>query len=305
MSTEQTPADSEASVIDRLAGVFAQPEEPEAAPEQQTEQEDQPEEFVETDEPEEAQEGEAFEVDGVEYRLPAELKSKVAEWREGALRREDYTRKTQEIGELHRQVNAMAETTQAMQEFDKSVESERRELERVKTKLEDFKSLEWGALEVEQYVRLKGQMDTLRDRAGELEQTIGNKRQEFSKWVESRKREIIQSGQKYLQQSIKGWGPEAVKEVSAAAKEVGYTDGEIENVLDARFVRLAWEAAQFRKIQAGKPAAVQSAQKAPPVVKPGGNQPQQAVQRDKALRAQVKKTGDLKDVARLLASRMR
>ncbi len=299
---EQTLGDSP-SVDERLANFFSAPE---AAPENEETAEAPQADEEPAEQTEAAEEGEDFEVDGEQYKLPPALKAKVTEWREGALRREDYTRKTQEVSELHRQVAAMSEAANASNHFEQSIADEKGELARVKHQLEAYKGLDWQNLEVEQYIKLKGQMDTLRDRAQELDASINGKRQQFDKFVQSKKAEIVAAGQKYLQQSIKGWGPEAVKEVAASAKEVGYSDAELESVLDARFVRLAWKAAQFDKLQAGKSAAVEAVKKAPPVVKPGVTNHGAAEQNKyKELRAALKKTGDPRIAQRLLEMRFK
>lgn len=216
---------------------------------------------------------EPFEIDGVEYRLPKDLKAKVSEWRDGSLRHGDYTSKTQELAEMRKHVAAIAETAKARQEFEASVSDETQELARIKGQLAQYKGVDWGSLDVDTHLKFKAQMDGLKERAGEIEQTLKTKAQQFAEWAEGKKSEMLQSGQRYLQQTIKGWGPEAEKAVIAAAKEVGYTDHELGSVFDPRFVRLSWKAAQFDKLQASKGEALEKANKAPPVVKPGANDP--------------------------------
>lgn len=258
-STEpQTP-----SVEDRIDNLLG------SAPEVDAEE---PEE-VSSDEAVEDDGTEPFEIDGVEYRLPKDLKAKVSEWRDGSLRHGDYTSKTQELAEMRKHVAAIAETAKARQEFESSVSEETQELARIKGQLAQYKGVDWGSLDVETHLKFKAQMDGLKERAGEIEQTLKTKAQKFSEWAEGKKGEMLQSGQRYLQQTIKGWGPEAEKAVIAAAKEVGYTDHELGSVFDPRFVRLSWKAAQFDKLQASKGEALEKANKAPPVVKPGANDP--------------------------------
>lgn len=251
------------SVEDRIAGLLD-----DGAPEADADEDtDAGDETVEDDGTE------PFEIDGVEYRLPKDLKAKVSEWRDGSLMRSDYTQKAQEVAEMRKHVAAIAETAKARQEFEASVSEETQELARIKGQLAQYKSVDWASLSVDDYVRFKGQMDGLKDRASDIEATLKTKQQKFAEWAEGKKSEMLQSGQRYLQQTIKGWGPEAEKAVIAAAKEVGYTDYELGSVFDPRFVRLSWKAAQFDKLQASKSEALQKASKAPPVVKPGANDP--------------------------------
>ena len=301
---EQTQVDSP-DVHSRLEAFFST-DEPEAAPqeEQAAAPEAEESEAPEQEEaaPEEAPEGETFEDDGETYVLPPKLAEKVKQWKEGDLRREDYTRKTQELAEITRQVTTMAETVQMAQRLEQEIAPEKSELERVKYQLSQFKTVNWNELDVSQHLALKQQMDALKERSAELDTAIKEKQGKFSEWKEAKKREVLQSGQKYLQQTIKGWGQEAAKEVTAAVKEVGYSDDEVENVLDARFVRLAWKAAQFDKLQASKPQAIEAARKAPPVVKPGVAQKTDTAhaKRFKENRQELKKTGSLDAFERIL-----
>lgn len=297
MDNEQPSGDSE--VINRLAQHFAEPEAvAEEAVDESTQGEEAPAQA-------EAAAEEPFEIDGVEYQLPADLKAKVSEWRDGALRQQDYTRKTQEVAELHRQAVTMTEMVQRAQAFEQSVETEKSELAQVKSQLEQFKKVDWGSLDVDQYIRLKGQADTLRDRAIELNESLKTKRGEFDSWANEKKRELVATGQKYLQQTIPGWGEKHVQETIKAAKEVGMSDAELGEIYDARMIRLAWKAAQYDKLQAGKPAAVQAAQKAPPVVKPGASKGPGAQSDEgyRKTRETLRKSGNVDDFAKVLLAR--
>lgn len=305
--TEQPAAES-ASPEQRLAALFgggspevAKPES-EAQVEEQPQVEQQAHEAQNDDEPE-APEGETVDIDGEEYVLPPKLKAKWEELQSGTLRQSDYTRKTQELAELHKQALAFAEAAQTTQAFERDVANERDELARVKHQIGLFKNVNWSDLDVQQHLTLRSQLEQLKERAGELDSTIKGKEQQFSQWKDSKRKEVIANGQKYLQQTIKGWNQDTAKEVAAAAKEIGYSQDEIENIIDARFVRMAWKAAQFDKLQSLKTEAVEKAQKAPPVVRPGASKGPGVAseQKYRDLRATVKKSGNVKDVARLLA----
>ena len=278
------------AAADEQAVAQAAPEEeaPEAPPEQ-----------VEDDGTEE------FDVDGSVYKLPKELKAKVAEWKEGSLRREDYTRKTQELADLTRQAQLASEAIQTRQAFEEEISKERTELSKVQADIDRYKAVDWSSLEVNDYIKLRGQFDTLKERAQELNGAIGEKAQKLNGKLTEHKQRLIEEGHKYLQKTIKDWGPEAVNAAKSGAKSVGYTDGELENVYDARFAALSWKAAQFDKLQSGKADAVAKVQNAPPIIKPGAKSQPQAQAKDKGLREQLRVKGDLKSAAALLASRMR
>jgi hypothetical protein len=300
MDAEQPASGSAPSVEDRLAAYFNPPA-PEAAPEPEAPQAEG--EQVADEQPED--DGlDDFEIDGTSYRVPKDLKAKVSEWKDGALRREDYTRKTQELAALTANVNTMAEVATLRAKFDEYVAPKKSELSEIKAKLAEFKKLDWNALDSDVISRLNVQMGNLKERASEIESAIKGDEQQFGQFAQAKRQEMIQQGQKYLQQVIPGYNAEAMKAATEAALSAGYTPKEVESVLDPRYVHLAFKAAQWDKLQALKTQAVSSAQKAPPVVKPGVSSPNPAAAKDKGLRDKLRKSGDVRDFAALLARRM-
>jgi hypothetical protein len=280
---EQTATDSPE---DRLASFFAPPaaeKQPVAeATEEATDTEDPP-----AQEAAEQDDGEDFEIDGETYRLPPKLAKEFKEKRDGYLRREDYTAKTQELAHITRTVSAIAEAAQANEAFEKEIAPQREELAAVN----------WGEIEFTQHMALRAQMEQLKDRQTDLQSEINTRTDGLKKLRDQKKAEVIREGQKYLSQTIKGWGPKSVEEVTSAARETGYSDEEIGSILDPRFVRLAWEASQYRKAQANKPNALAAAQKAPPVVKPGAVTSNTAQTRSKVIAQQHKKAGTVQSAA--------
>jgi hypothetical protein len=154
MEQEQPAQDS---VHERLTNFFNPPE---VATEDATEVETAPVETAEVPVETEAEgpedDSEEFDVDGTVYRLPKELKAKVSEWKESGLRQADYTRKTQELADIHRQAQAMAEAIQHRNTFETETHKEREELSRVTGDLEKYKSVDWQNLDVDTYIKLKG-----------------------------------------------------------------------------------------------------------------------------------------------------
>lgn len=76
---------------------------------------------------------------------------------------------------------------------------------------------------------------------------------------------------------------------------------------DPRLIALAHKAAKWDMLQASKPSAVATAQKAPPVVKPGASKGPgvAAEQRYRDTRQSLRKTGSVQDAAKLMLLRMK
>lgn len=94
------------------------------------------------------------------------------------------------------------------------------------------------------------------------------------------------------------------QDLLAAGQEVyGFDQEELRAVSDHRMLRVLHDAAQYRRLMAGKVAEKQPSQ-APktPVIKPGVKSAPQASKRVKAekAKAQMKRTGSVEDVARFL-----
>jgi hypothetical protein len=306
LEPEQTSQDSE-PVEARLAAYFsatpevAKPEPAATEPvqaETETNDDEQPEAAPEDDG------NDDFDVDGNVYRIPRELKAKVSEWKEGHLRTQDYTRKTQELADITRQAQLMAETIQHRQQIDRETESERGELIKVRADLDQYKKVDWNSLDSDTIQKLVLQRDALKERAEELKTSIDTKTAEFKTKFETNRKKAIEEGFKFLQKVVPSFNEESVKSARSGALNNGYTEGELDNVYDARFVALSWKAAQYDKLQSGKSAAVASVQKAPPVVKPGASVPGAAAERKfKDARQALKKSGSVDDFARVLIAR--
>lgn len=93
--------------------------------------------------------------------------------------------------------------------------------------------------------------------------------------------------------------------IAAGTEVYGYTPDELRGVTDYRALRVLHDAAQYRRLMAGKaaaPAPTQQQRQQTPTIKPGVKpQPQQGkrVQAEKA-KVQMKRTGSVDDVARFL-----
>jgi small-conductance mechanosensitive channel len=292
---EQTTTDSPEQ---RLASLFGAPEA--APPKTEAPVETEEAQEVETaEEPEEATEGEALEIDGVTYTLPPDLATKVKEMRDGTLRQQDYTQKTQQLAAVTKQLTTLAEVAQTNEQFEKEVAPQKGELERIKHTLAEYKKLDWASLDPQQFMQFRNQMDTLKERASEINEELSGKKEQLKKYHDQQRSEVLKAGRTYLTQNIKGWSEGHEKEVVTQGKDLGFTDEELGHMYDARIVRALWKANQFDKLQAGKSAALATVQKAPPVVKPGAVNNTAAASKQKALLQRHKAEGSVQSAAAL------
>jgi len=96
------------------------------------------------------------------------------------------------------------------------------------------------------------------------------------------------------------WNNDTAEEITEYLKKEGFSDKEISTTADARSIRLAYHAMLYER---GKSKAVEKAKKPlPKVIKPGVKKSENMInlEKAKALRKQLKKSGSLEDAVALL-----
>lgn len=294
--TQQSP---EVSPEARLAN-FLDPQ-PEAAPEQ----EEQVEEAVyeaEAEEEEESSEAELeeFELDeGNTVKVPKELKPYLE-------RRADYSKKTAEVAVLREQAQDRMQFAEAREHLMGAVFQEVGQLQGLQSTLTRLQNIDTSQLTLEQKWDWQQQTNQLERQIAQVSNAIRAKAQDF----ESKQALHAQSQWEMAERGFLERNGKVPAEVNVAMQkavtDLGFTDRELKmRFADPRFLALVHKAARWDLLQQGKPAAVATASKAPPVVKVGAVTNTQTVSKDKALRQRLKQSGDLKDAAALFARIMR
>ena len=301
MSTDTPNAESEVSIESRLSAVFeAEDGAPEAAP-VETAAEPEEEATTEVAEEEGASEGEIeFEADdGTTLKIPAALEKAV-------LRQKDYTQKTMQLAELAKQAHDRLQYAEAREQLSAAVMDDVTQLRSIEAQLKQYQDADWPAL----YEANPGQALRFQQVMRDLEKQVEQKKQEVSAKAQHIQAATQRHAQVQWEAAEKG-ARQMIGEISAAdnaamlrtVESLGITPQEFKaRFADPRIIAAVHKAAKWDSLQANKSTAVQTAQKAPPVVKPGAANPNAAaVARDKSLRERLHKSGDLRDAARLLA----
>ena len=224
----------------------------------------------------------------------------------GYSRTADYTRKTQEIADQR-----------------KVVEAERAKIEEA-SKLRDTYAQRLGIIE-----QMLKQQDSGEDLAS-LKETdpIGYavkvaeqaEREKQLAAVRAEQQRIAQQQQSEQQERLKSYLAqeaqklaEAIPEMNDPAKgqairtdirnfaqKLGYSEQELSQVYDSRAVTALYKAMQYDKLMSGKGDATKKVQQAPKMLKPGTSTPEaRQSQEVKQLRGRLKKSGKAKDAASL------
>jgi len=293
------------SIGDFAKGYMDQLDREEAAPSDQELSEEAQEAPLETDEaPPEEDTGPALtevEIDGKLYAVPEEIK-------DGYLRQADYTKKTQEVAQVRRHVEAMlGAATQAVQASSQFADLIG-QIKAADSSLQAFHSLDWNELRASDpvdyatkqadYVRWQsyreGLVRNLADAKGQVDRAMAQ---------ENAMR--VQQGAQFLSTQIPGWGEQKMKEIRAAAQKYGYQDQELDGITDPRAVLVLHKAAEYDKLQASRVSRAQQVKNLPPVAKPTARSNQDRAAFQKA-RDDFRKGGgnDLDQLSSLLSQRL-
>lgn len=301
MTTEQSPADSD--IEGRLTSFYGGGE-PEAAPEPEEAAEvvEAQDETPEDDQqPEDEEDASLLEIDlgdGEIVKGPAKLK-------ELAEAGKDYTVKTQRLASAVKAVEDRAYFVEAKEQLSGAVQSELAEYKALEIQLERYKGLDWSVL----YDTNPGQALQLREQRDELTRTMQEKASAIQQKAAHMQQMTAKHRDNQWEMAVKGAreriGTLTPKEDAAMldlVQSLQFTQDEVKTRLaDARILEIVNMAAKWKALQSGKAGSIATAQKAPPVVKPGVSKGfgAQSQSKYKDARQALKKSGDLRDAARL------
>jgi hypothetical protein len=301
-----TNPEGSVKTVGDAAGAFLslmEPEEPQGEPEVAEEQE------IESEEQEESYEEEEEQEQTPTYRVKVgkdEVEVPLDELLKGYSRTADYTRKTQEVAEQRKAVEA---ERQRIEEANKlrDVYAERlKVIEQMLSqpeKAEDLASLKEND-PIGYAVRVAEQSEKDKQLAAVRAEQQRIAQQQQSEQSERLKAHLAGEAEK-LQSAIPEFADPAKREVIKNdvrnyAKQIGFTDEELAQVYDSRAVLALYKAAQYDKLVANKTEATKKVVQAPRMMRPGSFTPEaRESQEVKKTRDVLRKSGRKDDAARL------
>jgi hypothetical protein len=198
---------------------------------QVTEQVDQPSDEVVFDddgnvvstEPEIVDDSEEIEHEGAKYKIPKALKGAV-------MMHSDYTRKTQEVAEQRRNVEAQEVALRQQTENQQQNLIEVAKFVAINDQLSQYDQVDYSAL---------NQTDPVKAQQLWIERTqLQEKRQELAAQLQSREQERLfneqratakrlEEGRAYVSANIKDWSPQLADKLASIGREMGYTEQEL------------------------------------------------------------------------------
>ena len=180
-----------------------------------------------------------IEYEGVKYSVPKELK-------DAFMHKSDYTRKTQEIANTRREVEAVQtqlQLAQAENAFTHSISQEVQTIALIDARSKQLME-NWASLSADE----KQDQMLLDKQREQINQSIQSKRGEFLRGQEQALNELRTKAMDAVAKTIPGWSEKVKADIVSHAKLDGYTEQELGNIFDPRHARTLWKAMQYDKL---------------------------------------------------------
>lgn len=283
--TDETSEDTDAEPTEES-------EEPEAEEEEQSEEDEVPAILK-------------LKVNGEEVEKP--LEEVVALAQQGL----DYTQKTQQVAEQRKELEAYAESIKAQEQaFQEQMQLNNVLIEDVAKitaldqQLNQYANVNWQQLSDSDFVEAQKLFFTYNQLQQERSQLVSQfeaKKQEVVSKQTQLMAEKIAKGKEILAKEIPNWSPETNQALLSTGKDYGFTDAELNAIVDPRHVKVLHDAMQWRKLQQKDSIVKKKVSSAKPVVKPGAKDTKaEANSNVRNLREQLRKTGKSDMAAKLI-----
>lgn len=243
-------------------------------------------------------------VNGEEIEKP--LEEVIALAQQGA----DYTQKTQQVAEQRKALEAQEQALQAQAqllqqqvELQSALIGDVAQLTAVDQQLEAYSKVNWQELSDNDFVEAQKLFFTynqLQQQRATLAQQLEGKQQALMNARQQELAQRIEKGKEVLAKEIPNWSRDTSQAIISTGKDYGFTEDELSNIYDHRYVKVLHDAMQWRKLQSN-PSVKNKVSQAKPVVKPGAKDTKvvESAQR-KETRNTLRKTGRSDLAAKLI-----
>lgn len=164
------------------------------------------------------------EYEGKVHKLPPELK-------EALLRHADYTRKTQEVAEQRRAVEAKQAEINASYDVSQEVLEARAAIINIDGALQKYENVDWNRLEAEDPLAAQShwrQFQQLQQQRGQVAQYLDKTQADLSEKAKQATETRLRETRSYAEKELKGWTPELDNKITQfATQELGFTVGDL------------------------------------------------------------------------------
>lgn len=227
----------------------------------------------------------------------------------------DYTKKTQEVAEkrkelesLENQIRLQEQNLQQQSMLNSELIQDVAKITALDQQLSEYQDVNWEQLSDSDFVTAQKKFFTfnqLQQQRSNLVSQFESKRQEALNKQQQMVADKVAKGREVLSKEIPNWSQETTQEIIAIGREdYGFTDAELNAIIDPRHVRVLHDAMQWRKLKSKNSVVKKKVSRAKPVVKPGSKDPNKAVNSNaKKIREQLRRSGS-SDLASKLIEEM-
>jgi len=280
---EQTPLEAEAEATEEVESEEATDDNPDDQAEEEEQSEDEVPALLK------------LKVNGEDVEKP--LDEVVALAQQGL----DYTQKTQQVAEQRKELEVYAESIKAQEQaFHEQMQLNNVLIEDVAKitsldqQLNQYANVNWNQLSDNDFVEAQKLFFTYNQLQQERSQLVSQfevKKQQVVQKQTQLMAEKIAKGKEILAKEIPNWSPETNQALLSTGKDYGFSDVELNAIVDPRHVKVLHDAMQWRKLQQNS-VVKKKVSNAKPVVKPGSKDTKaEANSNHRNLREQLRKTG--------------
>ena len=291
---EQTPLEAEAEATEEVESEEATEESDDEAEEEEQSQDEVPAILK-------------LKVNGEDVEKP--LDEVVALAQQGL----DYTQKTQQVAEQRKELEAYAQQIQLQEQaFQEQMQLNNVLIEDVAKitsldqQLNQYANVNWQQLSDNDFVeaqKLFFSYNQLQTERSALVSQFEAKKQQVVQKQSQLMAEKIAKGKEVLAKEIPNWSPETNQALLSTGKDYGFSDAELNSIVDPRHVKVLHDAMQWRKLQQNS-VVKKKVSNAKPVVKPGSKDTKaEANSNHRNLRESLRRTGK-SDAAQKLIENM-
>jgi hypothetical protein len=192
--------------------------------------------------------------------------------REGYLAKQDYHRNIQKVKQQESELQQKAQQAEAtaLQQYAQRIEVHQQAVQRlagVKSMAEiEALAKQDPAAAQQEFLRFVNVSQTMQALEAEKQAAIGKHQQ----MMQGARAKAIEQSRQTLEADIPNWNADLYNKVlGSVSSDYGFQKGEVEQVIDARLVKVFHDAYQYRQLQKAKPEISKKVVAVPKVIKPG------------------------------------
>ena len=223
----------------------------------------------------------------------------------------DYTQKTQQVAEQRKELEALQEQIIAQQQelqqgaqLSGALVEDVAKITSLDQQLAQYQNVDWQRLSDSNVVeaqKLFFQYNQLQQERSNAVSQFEAKRQQALVQQQQIIADKVQKGREQLAKEIPNWSQETTQEIVSVGKEYGFTDNELNAIIDPRHVRVLHDAMQWRKLKSKNSVTKKKVASAKPVVKPGSKDPSKVANSNVTkIREQLRKSGKSELASKLI-----